>query len=111
MAAAIFVVVIGIAFSSSGAAFAALPNEEGSLHPETANGAPVYGHRASEACSRLHTGNRVMAWRGADNDQVWMSFNGALPSKQEKGPDGRPAVGYSDAVAGYFMVFHTGNDE
>ncbi|MFJ4603789.1 hypothetical protein [Streptomyces griseoluteus] len=101
-------VVLGIGIATVTSASAAMPNEESTLHPQMAGGQEILYRGGNEAYAEDGSNNHVMAWRGSDNNQVWVSFNNgnAFTITDTTGTQAPPEVAYIGN--GAFGVFHTG---
>jgi hypothetical protein len=103
---------IGLSLAFAGQALAAEPGESSSWNPEMVNNQAMQVSSqggVSEARNGQYQ-NLLEVWRGATNNQVWLSFN--------NGPAytlGTTATYVSPTVVPFgpdsFMVFHTGTDE
>jgi hypothetical protein len=86
--------------------FAQLPGEVSSLNAENVGGGLFLQGTYSEA---RNGGGLLSVWRGATNNQVWMSLNNGTPFTI-----GGTVTFQSPTVAPWgedgFMVFHTGDD-
>jgi hypothetical protein len=96
-----------ITFAFEGKALAAEPGESGSWSQEMANGQQV---EARGSLSEARNGGYLVdVWRGATNNQVWVSINNGPPFTL-----GTTATYVSPDVVPYgstsFMIFHTGTD-
>jgi hypothetical protein len=102
---------IGLSVAFTGQAFAAEPGEWGSWTPETVNhpSSLVVASQGSLSEARNTAGNLFEVWRGADNNQVWMSYNNGNAVTV----GGNTATYVNPTVVPWrdgFMVFHTGVD-
>ncbi|MFF4246769.1 hypothetical protein ACFYY2_20205 [Streptomyces sp. NPDC001822] len=108
-AAAVTVGFAGPAFAYNG-----LPGETNSWANEVENNVPL---RSSATVSEAfdNNGNLLQVWRGADNDNIWVSFNHGPPQAWPSGAGaGATAHTYAAPRVIYtsygFRVFHTGTD-
>ncbi|MDX2815694.1 hypothetical protein PV410_24515 [Streptomyces sp. PA03-5A] len=102
----------------AGPAFADLPGAGDGWHPTTFSGGQVQS-RSTEGEARDSLSNILHAWRGADNDTIWVSLNNgpayALPatagSPDHAQTQAAPTVIWTaDGGRGNFRIFHTGTD-
>jgi hypothetical protein len=101
---------LGLSVAFAGQALAAEPGEWGSWGPETVNNHNMQVASQGTVAEARNGGNLLDVWRGADNNQVWLSWN--------NGPAytiaGNTATYVSPAVVAWgssgFMIFHTGVD-
>jgi hypothetical protein len=87
------------------------PGEGANWQPVTYAGGPITS-RSTPGEARDNRGNILHAWRGADNDSIWISLNNgpaySLPNAQTWTP---PRVIWTDdGVRGNFRIFHTGTE-
>jgi hypothetical protein len=106
--AALTALAMSLAFA--GQALAAEPGEWGNWNQEMVNDQSMQVASQGTVQEARNGGNLLEVWRGATNDQVWLSFN--------NGPaftlGGNTATYVSPTVVAWgtdaFMVFHTGTD-
>lgn len=100
---------LGLSLAFAGQALAAEPGESGSWSPEMVNNQNMQVSSQGPVQEARNGGHLLEVWRGATNNQVWVSFDNGnaytlgttatnvLPTVVPWGPDS-------------FMVFHTGTD-
>jgi hypothetical protein len=108
LSAALTAFAVSVTFA--GPAFAAAePGEWGSWGPETVNNHNMQVASQGTLSEARNNGNLLEVWRGATNNQVWMSFNNGNAFTI-----GNTATYVSPTVVPWgpdkFMVFHTGTD-
>jgi hypothetical protein len=105
--AALAAIGLSVAFASS--ALAAEPGEWGSWSPETVNNHNMQVSSQGALDEARNGGNLLEVWRGATNNQVWLSFNNGYAYTL-----GTTATNVSPTVVPFgpdsFVVFHTGTD-
>ena len=103
---------LAMSVAFAGHALAAEPGEAGWWAPESVGNQTLAAQGTiSEA---RNGGNLLDVWRGATNNQVWLSWNNGDPFSLFN-PDGSPTATYvSPTVVAFgpsaFLVFHTGTD-
>lgn len=106
LVAALTSVVLMMSFA--GSASATEPGEEASFHDNHVGG-QLLQLRGTLSEARQNDGTLLQAWRGADNDAVWLSINGGNAFTL-----GNTATTESPTVIPYgntsYMVFHVGTD-
>ncbi len=99
---------VSVTFASP--SFAAEPGEWGSWSPETVNNHNMQVASQGTLSEARNGGNLLEVWRGATNNQVWLSFNNGNAFTL----GGNTATYVSPTVVAWgsdsFMVFHTGTD-
>jgi hypothetical protein len=112
-AAGAFVAAVAAVVGLAGPAAAVwgFPGEGGDWKPVNYAGGQITS-RSTTAEARDNRNNIVHAWRGGDNDNIYISLNGgpayALPGAQTWTP---PRVIWTDDKGrGNFRIFHTGTD-
>lgn len=109
--------VIGISTLASAATFG-FPGEEDQYHPVTYSGGQIFS-RSTPGEARDDRGDILHAWRGEDNDNIWISLNNgpAYPLPATAGSPNHaqtwafPTVIWTDdGGRGNFRIFHTGTD-
>lgn len=113
-ALAVATAVVGLA----GPAFADLPGAGDGWHPVTYSGGQIQSS-TTEGEARDSRSNILHAWRGKDNDNIWVSLNNgpAYPLPATAGSSDHaqtlaaPTVIWTnDGGRGNFRIFHTGKD-
>lgn len=103
---------------TAGPAFADLPGAGDGWHPTTYSGGQIQSS-STEGEARDSRSNILHAWRGADNDNIWISLNNgpAYPLPATAGSTDHaqtlaaPMVIWTDdGGRGNFRIFHTGKD-
>lgn len=101
---------LGLSLAFAGPALAAEPGESSSWSPEMVNNQNMQVSSQGPVSEARNSGRLLEVWRGATNNQVWVSFN--------NGPaytlGNYTATNVTPTVVPYgpdsFMVFHTGTD-
>ncbi|MFF4197885.1 hypothetical protein [Nonomuraea sp. NPDC001831] len=108
-------VIVGLAVPASAGYHYGLPGEDTQWRAVTYAGGPITS-RSTPAEARDNHGDILHAWRGADNDGVWISLNNG-PAYPLPTPTGyvqtyaAPVVIWTDdGSRGNFRIFHTGTD-
>jgi hypothetical protein len=100
---------LAVSVTFAGPAFAAEPGEWGSWNAEMVNNQNLQVASQGTLSEARNDGNLLEVWRGADNNQVWMSLN-----NEDAFTIGTTATNVSPTVVAWgedsFMVFHTGVD-
>jgi hypothetical protein len=101
---------LALSVTFAGPAAAAEPGEWGSWNPETVNEHTLQVASQGTLSEARNGGNLFEVWRGATNNQVWMSYNNGNAVTV----GGNTATYVSPTVVPWgtsgFMVFHTGID-
>jgi hypothetical protein len=107
LTAALAAIAVSVAFASP--AFAAEPGESSSWSLETVNNHNMQVAAQDTLSEARNSGNLLEVWRGATNNQVWLSFNNGNAYTL-----GTTATYVSPTVVPWgpdsFVVFHTGTD-
>lgn len=104
--------------SSTPASALSFPGEETQYHPVTYSGGQI-SSRSTPGEARDNHGDILHAWRGGDNDNIWISLNNgpAYPLPATAGsPNYAQTLAFptmiwtDDGGRGNFRIFHTGTD-
>ncbi|GII94107.1 hypothetical protein [Sinosporangium siamense] len=116
--AAALATVAGVAVPAAADYHYGFPGEETQWHAVTYAGGPI-SSRSTPGEARDNHGDLLHAWRGADNNSIWISLNNgpAYPLPATSGSPGyaqthaAPVVIWTDdGFRGNFRIFHTGTD-
>ena len=105
---ALTAIAVSVTFASP--AFAAEPGEENTWHPEMVSDQTLQVETQGTLSEARNGGSLLEVWRGADNNQVWMSWNNGYPFYL--GVNTATYVSPTVVPYGpdYFMVFQVGTD-
>ncbi|MEV7010684.1 hypothetical protein [Streptosporangium sp. NPDC051022] len=116
--AAALTVIVGLAVPASAGYHFGFPGEDTQWRAVTYAGGPI-SSRSTPGEARDNHGDILHAWRGADNDGIWISLNNG-PAYQLPATSGGPGYAQThaapvviwtdDGFRGNFRIFHTGTD-